>query len=539
MEDSVGYPKLAAFRAGTSTTVDVAKKFDWIVGDGYSGGISFLDKVYAANPKQLQMVQPWCFGGGLAYEETLAATYGFGKIISPVPSPWGTLRASDKINDNLKNPDGTVHQAGTTSVLDWQQYIGDASVAIWSARMRAKYYLDDLAGAHPNIKGLWGDNDFWSDNGYAWTGVNINLTKWDDGFIVHHKEMQRVLPPGTLIGGNDLASMADHPASFHGSDPVGWKLLGGGGQCGMKEGVNHYRNIMNPAGAQSVIEGVRRWLALSSEDGQQRYIMVSVNTVATTSPTARVGLAIACLSGAYYWLYTGSGGDFGSTWTSWMPEFDKYGKNWLGKGIDDPVQISTGLWVRHFENGTVILNLSGTFKTVEGITVSNGDAAFTQVANPVPTPTPTPTPPPPSTDVTVDQSIKNGATLTGTIHWTAIPSVSVTAIEFWHDGVRDAVVPTAPYAYELDTTKLSNGTHKLGLTVVKTDGTKVWTPFQLDVTINNTVTPPPPPPPTPTPIPVAEIAGLLMEATTALNDAITSLSSCVSKIQQATDLLNS
>ena len=45
---------------------------------------------------------------------------------------------------------------------------------------------------------------------------------------------------------------------------------------------------------------------------------------------------------------------------------------------------------------------------------------------------------------------------------------------------------TAPYEYTLDTTKLTNGHHTLGLTVTRPDGTIVWRPYQIGmVSVDN------------------------------------------------------
>jgi hypothetical protein len=86
--------------------------------------------------------------------------------------------------------------------------------------------------------------------------------------------------------------------------------------------------------------------------------------------------------------------------------------------------------------------------------------------------------------VTVSATVKAGDTLRGAVRWEATPSAPVTSIEFWADGQRLATDTTAPYVYELDTTKLSNGTHTLGYGVTDTAGQRT-TPQLGTVTVDN------------------------------------------------------
>jgi hypothetical protein len=85
------------------------------------------------------------------------------------------------------------------------------------------------------------------------------------------------------------------------------------------------------------------------------------------------------------------------------------------------------------------------------------------------------------------QSVVAGQTLTGTVDWTATPSVAVKQVVFGLDGNTVTYTDTgAPFAYQLDTTKLANGTHTLGLTVTLLDGTVVSQPYQIGtVTVSN------------------------------------------------------
>ena len=71
--------------------------------------------------------------------------------------------------------------------------------------------------------------------------------------------------------------------------------------------------------------------------------------------------------------------------------------------------------------------------------------------------------------------------------WTAEPSSRVKQVVFAMDGNRTSVLDVSPpYSLSLDTTRLANGAHTVGLTVTLLDGTVVWRPYQLGVvTIDN------------------------------------------------------
>ena len=99
----------------------------------------------------------------------------------------------------------------------------------------------------------------------------------------------------------------------------------------------------------------------------------------------------------------------------------------------------------------------------------------------------TPTSQPGSSLPTIVQSIQGGQTLRGTVTWTAEPSSRVKQVVFAMDGNRTSVLDVSPpYSLSLDTTRLANGAHTVGLTVTLLDGTVVWRPYQLGVvTIDN------------------------------------------------------
>ncbi len=95
--------------------------------------------------------------------------------------------------------------------------------------------------------------------------------------------------------------------------------------------------------------------------------------------------------------------------------------------------------------------------------------------------------PRPAGSASIAQSIRAGQTLSGTVVWKATPASPVKQIVFAMDGNKvNHIDTTAPYEYTLDTTKLANGQHTLGLTVTRPDGTIVWRPYQIGtVTIDN------------------------------------------------------
>jgi len=88
------------------------------------------------------------------------------------------------------------------------------------------------------------------------------------------------------------------------------------------------------------------------------------------------------------------------------------------------------------------------------------------------------TPPPPSQQgtFTVTSSIGSGATISGSVPWTATPSAAATKVEFRIDGVVRWTEQIAPYQYagdpngRLDTTALANGAHVLTVTAYSSDG---------------------------------------------------------------------
>jgi len=107
-------------------------------------------------------------------------------------------------------------------------------------------------------------------------------------------------------------------------------------------------------------------------------------------------------------------------------------------------------------------------------------------------------PPPPPPAFTVASSIGDGATLSGSVTWTATTSTTATKVEFKIDGVLRWTEQIAPYQYagdpngKLDTTTLANGSHVLAVTAYASDGRTASASASTTVS-NSTATSPPPP----------------------------------------------
>ena len=108
-------------------------------------------------------------------------------------------------------------------------------------------------------------------------------------------------------------------------------------------------------------------------------------------------------------------------------------------------------------------------------------------------------PPPPPTPFTTTSTIANGATLSGSLTWTASPSgATVSRVDFLIDGVVKWTEKLSPYYFngdgsKLDTTTLVNGSHTLSVNAYSTDGHSAT--VSSSVTVSNSSAPPPPPPP--------------------------------------------
>ena len=92
----------------------------------------------------------------------------------------------------------------------------------------------------------------------------------------------------------------------------------------------------------------------------------------------------------------------------------------------------------------------------------------------------------------ISQSVRTGATLTGSIAWSAVPtSANVSKVEFLIDGALYHTERTPPYGApcdtcSFDTTNLTNGAHNLTVTTLDADGNTAGT--SANVTIDNAPT---------------------------------------------------
>jgi hypothetical protein len=94
--------------------------------------------------------------------------------------------------------------------------------------------------------------------------------------------------------------------------------------------------------------------------------------------------------------------------------------------------------------------------------------------------------------------VGDGGDISGTFAWMATPSDPATSkVEFMVDAVVKSNDTSSPWAYNLDTTTLSNGSHTWAVRATASDG-RVATASTV-VNINNETAPPPPPPPPPPP----------------------------------------
>jgi Bacterial Ig domain/Glycosyl hydrolase family 26 len=94
-----------------------------------------------------------------------------------------------------------------------------------------------------------------------------------------------------------------------------------------------------------------------------------------------------------------------------------------------------------------------------------------------------------------------GTTIAGTVVWEIVISAGAPSkVEFAIDGSVQGADASAPFAVNLDTTKLSNGSHTLSATAYGSRGVKATTKVTVKVS-NATSTPAPEPEPTPEPAP--------------------------------------
>lgn len=377
-DEREGFPKIAAYRPGCSVAAAKLAAFDWVVTSGTCAAA--LDRAHGRNPSLLGMIQPG------RRDELFAASYGqYDQIASPLSHPAiGSIRAFQS-SDWLHNTDGSVHQMGSVNVLN----LLSTDTALWSADVAAYWARRNgaLSRRHPGVMGIWGDNDFWSDQAYAFVGTPLdpnaagaavasaNQATWDTNFVARHNRLARDLP-GMVIGGNDLASYSAHPAAYKGGVANGW-LLPGISSAGMRECADRYSGLFEASGVDKLITAAQRYLAGKKLDGKQRYLMLN-NCDATSMQTNEYSLAVATIGGFYYWPYTQSGW-WGST-IALAPAIPGYIRNgtrhWLGLPTAAPKRLASGLWKRTFQHGVVYVNMTGATQTVDGRTLDNQAGLF-------------------------------------------------------------------------------------------------------------------------------------------------------------------
>jgi len=374
-----GFPKIAAYRPGCHFAPSTLARFDWVVTSGTC--TAFLDRVHARNRSLLGMIQPARPG------QLFAASYGgYDRVLSPLRHPAiGPIRGF-RSGDWLHNTDGSTHRMGTVNVLN----LLSTDTALWSADVAAYWARRNgaLSRKHPGVMGVWGDNDFWSHQAYAFIGTPLdpkavgaatasaNQAVWDQNFIARHNRLARDLP-GMVIGGNDISSYSADPAAYKGTVAKGW-LLPGISSAGMRECADRYLGLYKASGVDRLITAAQRFLAGKRLDGKQRYVMLN-NCNATSTQINEYSLAVATIGGFYYWPYTQSGW-WGSTTTiaPTIPDYTRHGaRHWLGFPTAAPQKLASGLWKRTFQHGVVYANMTGATQTVDGRTLEDKTGLFT------------------------------------------------------------------------------------------------------------------------------------------------------------------
>ncbi|HEY4346977.1 MAG TPA: Ig-like domain-containing protein [Gaiellaceae bacterium] len=82
-------------------------------------------------------------------------------------------------------------------------------------------------------------------------------------------------------------------------------------------------------------------------------------------------------------------------------------------------------------------------------------------------------------------SIGQNAALSGTITWTATLPAGARSVEFWVDNQRLAILTSTPYVYHLDTRKLRNGSHIVGVAWTDAAGLRHPASPAVPVTVKN------------------------------------------------------
>jgi hypothetical protein len=129
-------------------------------------------------------------------------------------------------------------------------------------------------------------------------------------------------------------------------------------------------------------------------------------------------------------------------------------------------------YYRSAYSGTTVLYLDGTRKG------SSYDEVSSEFGSVAPAPAP----------LTVAQSIANGATLSGTVPWTATASQqSISQVRFQVDGTLVGTDTSAPFTRSLDTSALPNGSHAFTVEATSTAGAVAKS--TVTAVVGNTVVP--------------------------------------------------
>ena len=153
------------------------------------------------------------------------------------------------------------------------------------------------------------------------------------------------------------------------------------------------------------------------------------------------------------------------------------------KNTDTTAPYEYSLDTTQYSNGT------HTIKAIATDTIAQTSVAQITVTidNTVPPPPPIDNPPQVALVVPTNNSVVSGIV---TISGTANDDNGISKVCFYIDDVIKSTDTTAPYAYTLDTTQYSNGTHTIKL--IATDTIAQTAVAQITVTIDNAVPPPPP-----------------------------------------------
>jgi hypothetical protein len=132
-------------------------------------------------------------------------------------------------------------------------------------------------------------------------------------------------------------------------------------------------------------------------------------------------------------------------------------------------------------SSSYVPTVSDAFRTLEvSVTATNAAGSATASSTASTLVAPLPVAPP-----TISSSISSGSMLTGTEHWTITAPTGTASVEFWANKTRLYTDTSAPFTYDLDTTKLPNGANQLGNSWNDTQGVHHIPDAAIDVTVSN------------------------------------------------------